>query len=129
MSPDTVFANLLLNPVEKGKLHYMNDEHRNSEGIESGRQAVRHYFWYVVALALAVGLWVWSVKPVAGYGALCSFAGMLIPAWQLSSKDGIEESHWRDLAPAAKKNLILTALGIVLTAVGYGVGIPTMFEG
>jgi hypothetical protein len=81
----------------------------------------------VAAVSLLIATWAWSLKPVAGVAAFCTFAGMLLPAWQLSSKSNTQSGRWSELSREAKENLLYAFAGVLLTAVGYGVGLTAMF--
>lgn len=105
----------------------MNYLKPKKDDLEGGRLLVRHFLIVATALSLSVALWAYFMKPVAGIGAFCTFLGMLLPAWQLSSKSGIYSGMYRDLASDTKINLWFTLMGIVLTAIGYAVALPTMF--
>ena len=99
-----------------------------NSNLETGRLFIRHYVLVVAAISLLAAAWMWSVKPVAGVSACCTFTGMLLPAWQLSSKTNVQSGRWSELSGEAQSNLLYAFAGVLLTALGYGVGLNTMFS-
>lgn len=105
----------------------MNRLKQENSNLEAGRNLVRHFLTVVTVFSIAVALWACSIKLVAGIGAFCTFIGMLLPAWQLTSNGNVHAGAWRELDRGAKVNLLFAFVGVLLTAVGYGIGLKTMF--
>jgi hypothetical protein len=105
----------------------MTDLKVESSDLEGGRLTVRHFLLLVALLCVAVIVWAFLKKPLAGVGAFCTFVGMLLPAWQLSSKSSVHAGKYKDLDRDAKISLWFALAGVVLTAAGYGIGLNTMF--
>lgn len=105
----------------------MTDSKLESSNLEGGRLTVRHFLFLVTLFCLAVIVWAFLKKPLAGVGAFCTFVGMLLPAWQLSSKSSVHAGKFKDLDHDTKISLWFALAGVVLTAVGYGIGLNTIF--
>lgn len=110
--------------LDMSNMKHLKKENPN---LETGRLVVRHYVFIVAAFSLLTAAWAWSLKPMAGVAAFCTFSGMLLPAWQLSSKSHVQSGRWGSLSREAKENLRYAFAGVLLTAVGYGVGLAAMF--
>jgi len=94
---------------------------------EGGRLLVRHFFWIVAFFALTVSTISFLIKPLAGVAAFCTFAGLLLPAWQLTMKSSVYAGKFKDLSKADKLSLFCALAGMVLTALGYYVGLSSLF--
>lgn len=105
----------------------MTDSKIESSNLEGGRLTVRHFLLLVTLFCLTVSVWAFLKKPLAGVGALCTFIGMLLPAWQLSSKSSVHAGKFKDLDRDTKTSLWFALAGVVLTAIGYGIGLNSIF--
>lgn len=105
----------------------MNEVKNENAELELVRQFVRHIVFPVASFSVLIAVWVYCKNPITGIAAFCTFTGMLLPAWQLSSKSNVHSEGWSKLSNVEKHNLLFALAGVVLTAVGFGVGINTMF--
>ncbi len=99
----------------------------NQPAHQGKRLLVRHFFWIVAAFALCVSIFAIIQKPLAGIAALCTFIGLLLPAWQLSIKSNVYAGSFKNLPAAEKASLVFALIGVLLTALGYYVGLKSLF--
>ncbi|MEB0221358.1 hypothetical protein [Pseudomonas sp. AB12(2023)] len=105
----------------------MTDSKIENSNLEGGRLTVRHFLYLAVLFCLGVIVWAFFKKPMAGVGAFCAFVGMLLPAWQLSSQSSVHAVQFKDLDRDTKISLYFALAGVVLTAIGYWIGLNIMF--
>ncbi|QIB50068.1 MULTISPECIES: hypothetical protein [Pseudomonas] len=101
----------------------------NTDGslLEFGRLVVRHFFWIAVPFAIGGAIYAFNKDDVKGVGAICTFAGMLLTAWYLATRETVHSENKR-LNKIDVIELLVALAGIVLSAFGYMYSLTNSFQ-
>ncbi|MGP9768246.1 hypothetical protein ACT3UM_21240 [Halomonas sp. AOP13-D3-9] len=99
---------------------------RKKTFAETVKQLMFHYLVIITLLAILVLYFVFTINLNASliYGA--TILSILLPAYQTVNDSGWDKG-FRDLPKAKRCNLVMTIIGMVVTAISFLAGTSTLF--
>ncbi len=93
---------------------------------ETAKPLMTHFLLYITLFAMSVVFFVFTINPKASLLSGATMLSILLPAYQTVNDSGWDKG-FRDLPKAKRCNLVMTIIGMVVTAISFLVGANTLF--
>lgn len=108
------------------KKHTKNMPDSKKTFAETVKPLMTHFLFYITLFAISVVFIVFTINPKASLLSGATMLSILLPAYQTVNDSGWDKG-FRELPKAKRCNLVMTIIGMVVTAISFLAGVSTLF--